>query len=788
MKVLAPITQDQDAVSKAYVDGLLADYAKSESLGALASQDSLSFSDLTAKPATLSGYGINDAVYFVGTMNDPNTAYFRHVGYGYGEGGWHGAGPAFGFGANGTYYARIQALNSPDTPYLFFQSNSGGVAGKWFRFLFAEGNDNIESGRFSCKGDIVLHRNEDAGDTFLNYGPYANDGASLFLYGKNVGIVCTENFTVNGAEVIASNTIANHTAGKANQLATARKLWGQLFDGSKDIAGTLSDVGVLNGNKITDPVNTNVGYQWRLIPSGDTLYIQAGTAAGDTSGSLYLTGYTGQAANLVRIHAGTTTITGALTVDGTAVFNGAVYNRQLCVFQSSVSIESTLIMNGQNISGLNSVYGATPAGALYPRWVMFNNSGGLFFQAASYDGTSEAGRLQFTGYNSKAAEQVRFFAADIIFDGKAKFYGEISVDGHVKTNGQIVGTHNGGEYERFSIKQNTVGTFFQAGVNDGSKQQGILYLAGINNTMMEALHVRSDNMLIYGSVSVPYAPLTLGSTMSVAGSATFLGGLKIANGQAVRFEDAEGKAHSIAYDNTRRAFMVDGEIYPAGGGGSSSTNVPLLKEWEDFDRETMEGYGLGAALGYDLFSLVENLDTLLSEVNGTMTNDPFVIPNEAIAYGVFNARAGIKTTYINADSFVASDSVIVGNTVRIGDASIIWDEDKGKAVFENLDISFGAAKLNELADVSLKNPLVDGQSLVYDYASKKFVNKNIQGPGGGVLLESWESYVEGGMSGYGLSADLGYELHSQVDGLDSLLDEINGTPIAMIDSINGEII
>lgn len=564
MKVLAPITQDQDAVSKAYVDGLLADYAKSESLGALASQDSLSFSDLTAKPATLSGYGINDAVYFVGTMNDPNTAYFRHVGYGYGEGGWHGAGPAFGFGANGTYYARIQALNSPDTPYLFFQSNSGGVAGKWFRFLFAEGNDNIESGRFSCKGDIVLHRNEDAGDTFLNYGPYANDGASLFLYGKNVGIVCTENFTVNGAEVIASNTIANHTAGKANQLATARKLWGQIFDGSKDIAGTLSDVGVLNGNKITDPVNTNVGYQWRLIPSGDTLYIQAGTAAGDTSGSLYLTGYTGQAANLVRIHAGTTTITGALTVDGTAVFNGTVYNRQLCVFQSSVSIENTLIMNGQNISGLNSVYGATPAGALYPRWVMFNNSGGLFFQAASYDGTSEAGRLHFTGYNSKAAEQVRFFAADIIFDGKAKFYGEISVDGHVKTNGQIVGTHNGGEYERFSIKQNTVGTFFQAGVNDGSKQQGILYLAGINNTMMEALHVRSDNMLIYGSVSVPYAPLTLGSTMSVAGSATFLGGLKIANGQAVKFEDAEGKAHSIAYDNTRRAFMVDGDLYTTG--------------------------------------------------------------------------------------------------------------------------------------------------------------------------------------------------------------------------------
>lgn len=327
MKILSSITREKDAVSKAYVDGLLADYAKSENLGALASKDSLSFSDITAKPTTLSGYGINDAIQYVGTMNDPNTAYFRHVGYGYGEGGWYGAGPAFGFGANGTYYARIQALNSPEVPYLYFQSNSGGTTGKWFQFLFSEGNYNIESDRFSSKGDIVLHRNEDDGDTFLNYGPYANDSANLYLYGKEVGVICSDKFYV----------------------------------GSK-----------------------------------------------------------------------------------------------------------------------------------------------------------------------------------------------MQVDGNIETYGQISGGTSTGSYERFAIKQNVNGTYFQAGVNDGSKQQGILWLSGINNTMMTACHVRADNTKIYGSLDVLYGAIAANE------------GINIPAGKCMNFIDSNGIKHQIAYDEEKGAIKVIGDFYTTG--------------------------------------------------------------------------------------------------------------------------------------------------------------------------------------------------------------------------------
>ena len=386
MKILSSTTRNQDAVNKAYIDGLLADYVKSENLGALASKDSLAFSELTSKPTTLSGYGITDAIQYVNTMSDPNVAYYRHMGYGYTEGGWYGAGPAFGFGANGTYYARIQALNSPDIPYLYFQSNSGGTTGKWFQFLFSEGNYDIESDRFSIKGDIVLHRNEEDGDAFLNYGPYANDGANLYLYGTEVGVI-SDKFSVSG------------------------KIW----------AGS-----------------------------------------------------------------------------------------------------------------------------------------------------------------------------------------------HIETYGQIVGTHSTGEYERFSIKQNVNGTYFQAGVNDGSKQQGILWLSGINNTMMTACHVRADNTKIYGSLDILYGVLTAqegimitpnktirfqdsdteASTISfdsakgglnfsgattTKGTASFTKGIEIAVGQTISFVDSNGIKHQIAYDEEKGAIKVIGSFFSTGenaaGGAGESINA-----------------------------------------------------------------------------------------------------------------------------------------------------------------------------------------------------------------------
>lgn len=65
----------------------------------------------------------------------------------------------------------------------------------------------------------------------------------------------------------------------------------------------------------------------------------------------------------------------------------------------------------------------------------------------------------------------------------------------------------------------------------------------------------------------------------------------------------------------------------------------------------------------------------------------------------------------------------------------------------------------------------------------------IKGGGGSVdVLLNWEDYDSETMQEYALSAKLGNELYSMFDGVDSLLDEINGESIQMINEINGEII
>ena len=55
-------------------------------------------------------------------------------------------------------------------------------------------------------------------------------------------------------------------------------------------------------------------------------------------------------------------------------------------------------------------------------------------------------------------------------------------------------------------------------------------------------------------------------------------------------------------------------------------------------------------------------------------------------------------------------------------------------------------------------------------------------------LTSWEGYDESTMGEYALSAKLGYEFFSEFESINSLLDEVNGVTVEIINEINGEII
>lgn len=154
---------------------------------------------------------LNKGVLFDASMSDSSIAYFKHLGYGYATGGWKDSGPALGFGCNKDYYVMIQAENSINKPILFYKSvSSGNSSGKWFRFLFSEGNDVIDSGRFTSQGSIVVHRNEEDGDTYINYGPYSSYSKDLYLYGKKIRCN-TDNILVGSNIVLHTGNISTHS-------------------------------------------------------------------------------------------------------------------------------------------------------------------------------------------------------------------------------------------------------------------------------------------------------------------------------------------------------------------------------------------------------------------------------------------------------------------------------------------------------------------------------------------------------------------------------------------------
>lgn len=174
-------------------------FAKEEDLGALAYKNSVAFSEVASKPTSLSGYGITDAVIYDDSIDTTSNAAFRHFGYGYPAGGWVGGGPAIAFGANSSYYAMLQLSGA-----LQYQLVSGGEKKGWKKILTDSGNADIDSDRFSCRGDLVIHRNDADGPTYINYGPYSNDGTDLSLYGATI-------YFITSTASIGGNTIVKGT-------------------------------------------------------------------------------------------------------------------------------------------------------------------------------------------------------------------------------------------------------------------------------------------------------------------------------------------------------------------------------------------------------------------------------------------------------------------------------------------------------------------------------------------------------------------------------------------------
>ena len=91
---------------------------------------------------------------------------FNEMGYGYKGEVWQYTAPAISFGANNLYYSQIQIFSD----VFCYRSIRNGVATDWFTLLKTTGNLKIDSEAFTSFGQLILHRNGENTDTFLNYG------------------------------------------------------------------------------------------------------------------------------------------------------------------------------------------------------------------------------------------------------------------------------------------------------------------------------------------------------------------------------------------------------------------------------------------------------------------------------------------------------------------------------------------------------------------------------------------------------------------------------------------
>lgn len=149
---------------------------------------SVAFSDITNKPTTLAGYGITDAILYQGAI-DLSSSY-RSMGYGHASKGWKTSGPAVVFGDTSYNLAMQCAIANADYVSLYLRMKYNGVEKGWDRVvtegLLQRGTIAFDTPAYKSYGDYVLHRNEDGGETYLNYGAANSDQANLAVFGYNI--------------------------------------------------------------------------------------------------------------------------------------------------------------------------------------------------------------------------------------------------------------------------------------------------------------------------------------------------------------------------------------------------------------------------------------------------------------------------------------------------------------------------------------------------------------------------------------------------------------------------
>lgn len=413
-------------------------------LGSLAYKSSLVASDIpslpwskitSGKPTTLSGYGITDAILYEKAI-DLSSAY-RSMGYGHASKGWRISGPAVVFGDLSYNLAMQCAIANADYVSLYLRMRYNGEDKGWDRVvtegLLSRGAISFDTSAYKCLGDIVIHRNSESGDTFLNYGVANTDKANLRVFGYNISFYA--------GEASAYNTYLSLYAGGTAQFFVPLTIAANLtVTGDITASGNSSSKNFPQGKVFSqDPTSAFITTMFDADAVGDAIYRMRLVKTGGTGFDGICPPYSSML------------VVKSTDTHGFISFGYNDYGRYHCyigggnadkinwsgiLFHNNMSLlpktdiaydlgELSYRWKGVYAYNLyaSTLYGPRPSGGSYNQYRMTYSEGSLYLQAGSNDGATTAGIVTISGINIAALTEFRVFAKYSLFTGDTQVNG-----------------------------------------------------------------------------------------------------------------------------------------------------------------------------------------------------------------------------------------------------------------------------------------------------------------------------------------------------------------------------
>lgn len=410
--------------------------------------------------------------------------------------------------------------------------------------------------------------------------------------------------------IIHTGNVGDYNAGSATKLQTARTIWGQSFDGTGNVSGALSGVTNINSTLyINSSGNVTIGDS-NLAGTNYKLYVDGNVAAvasdatprsfraQNTNGTISLLSSTNRGVydstnsrwliatdgtnswlSCGSIGIGTETPEYNLDVNGTVRSNTLrVVNN--CYITGSTEIGGRLTMTGTEnstvatiaFSRANANYIVVPSGgslsiaagesSLAASVAQFNASG---YNLISKGATRVDGALTISGTDSTTARIV-YSRAGLNYIG-IPADGTLSIGSAYTNTGNVVNISAADKTSAFngdiilksaSASADTPRLIFQRGTaSDDYYDWGIHNTGGAlsfkfnsKGTWTQTLRLRSTYI---------DADVAINSNTE----------LVIKAGTTISFLDASGNKHTMSYDSTKQAFVLDGNVVITGDNASA---------------------------------------------------------------------------------------------------------------------------------------------------------------------------------------------------------------------------